>query len=46
VFKNLKARDDSENLGVDGRMILQWILGKEGEKLITGFIRFRIGTNG
>jgi len=25
---NLKGGDDSKNLGVDGKIILEWILGK------------------
>jgi hypothetical protein len=35
-----------EDLGIDGRTILEWILGKEGDKLWTGFIWLRIGTSG
>jgi hypothetical protein len=27
-LKNLKGRDYSEDLGVDGTIILEWILGK------------------
>jgi hypothetical protein len=27
-WDNLKGRDDSEDLGVDGKIILEWILGK------------------
>jgi hypothetical protein len=27
-WKKLKGRDHSEDLGVDGRIILDWILGK------------------
>jgi hypothetical protein len=26
--ENLKVRDHSEGLGIDGRIILKWILGK------------------
>jgi hypothetical protein len=33
-------------IGVDGSMILEWILGKQGVKLWTGFIWLRIGTSG
>jgi len=35
--ENLKGRDDSEDLGVDG-MIFERMLGKQGGKLWTGFI--------
>jgi hypothetical protein len=31
---------------VDGRIILKWILGKQGGRLWTGFIWFRIETSG
>jgi hypothetical protein len=27
-FENLEGREHSEDLGVDGRIILEWILGK------------------
>jgi len=27
-LENLKGRDNSEDLGVDGRIILEWILEK------------------
>jgi len=27
-LKNLKGRDHSEEQGVDGKIILEWILGK------------------
>jgi len=43
--KNLKGRDHSENLSVDGRIILEWILEKENWKLWTGFSWLRIGTS-
>jgi hypothetical protein len=36
--ENLETRDHSEDLGVDGRIVLEWILGRWGEKLCTGFI--------
>jgi hypothetical protein len=29
-LEGLKGRDHSEDLGVDGRIILEWILGKYG----------------
>jgi len=33
---NLKGRDHLEDLGVDGKIILEWILGKQGGKVWTG----------
>jgi hypothetical protein len=41
-----KGRYHSEDLDVVGRIILKWILGKEGWRLCTGFMRLRIGTGG
>jgi hypothetical protein len=34
------------NLGIDGRIILEWILKRMVEKLWTGFTWLRIGTSG
>jgi hypothetical protein len=34
--ENLKGRDYSKDLGVDGKIILEWILGKYGGKLWPG----------
>jgi len=42
----MKGKDHSQDLGVDGSLILQWILGKYGGKVWTGFILLRIGTSG
>jgi hypothetical protein len=44
--ENLKERDHSENLGADGKVILEYILGKYGGNVWTGFIWLRIGTSG
>jgi hypothetical protein len=44
-LENLKGRDHSEGLGVDGRTILEWILLLKGVGW-TGCIWLRIGTNG
>jgi hypothetical protein len=44
--ENLKVRDQSEDLHVDGRIILEWILVKYIGKVWTGFIWLRIGTSG
>jgi hypothetical protein len=40
-LENLKERNHSEDNGVDGK-ILEWILGKEGADVWTGFIWLRI----
>jgi hypothetical protein len=45
LFDNLKGRDHSEDLGVDGKVILQCILGEYGMKLLTGCIWLRIWTS-
>jgi hypothetical protein len=39
-----KRRDHSEDLGVDGKIILEWMLGKLGAKMWTGFVWLRLGT--
>jgi hypothetical protein len=36
------CREHSEDPGVDGRIILEWMLGKQGGKLWTGCIWHRI----
>jgi hypothetical protein len=36
LVANLKGRDHSKELGVDGRLISKWILGKYSENLGTG----------
>jgi hypothetical protein len=41
-LKRLKERDRSENQGVDGRIILKWILGKWGRTVRIGFVH--VGT--
>jgi hypothetical protein len=45
-LQNMKGRDHLEDLGVDGKIILEWFLGKYGMKLWTGCIWVRIGTSG
>jgi hypothetical protein len=42
--ENLKGTDHSEDLDVDGKIILKWILGKG--KVWTEFIWLRTWTNG
>jgi hypothetical protein len=40
------CRDHSEDLAIKGRIILKWILGKQGWRVLIGFIWLRIGTGG
>jgi hypothetical protein len=44
--ENLKGGDQLVDLDLDGKIILELILGKYGGKMCTGFIWFRIGTSG
>jgi hypothetical protein len=41
-LENLKVRDHWEDLGVHGKIIFEWIVGKWGRKLWNGFIWLRI----
>jgi hypothetical protein len=43
---NLKGRDHPEDIGVYGRIILEWILGKWGGKMWTRCIWTRRETGG
>jgi len=38
LLENLKGRNHSEDLGVDRKAVLEWILEKQGRKVWTGFI--------
>jgi len=43
-LENLKGRDHLEVIGVDEKIILEWIFGKWGCKLWTGFMWLKIGS--
>jgi hypothetical protein len=45
-LENMKERDHLEDLLVDGSIILKSILNKQGVRVWTGLIWFRIGTDG
>jgi hypothetical protein len=45
-LEKLKGRDHWKDLGVYGKIILKWILGKQDGKLWAGGILFRIETIG
>jgi hypothetical protein len=44
-LKNLKGRTHQEDLGVDGKVVLERILGKESARMWTGCIWLRIRTS-
>jgi hypothetical protein len=44
-LENLKGRNHLEDLGIDGKIILEWMLGKWGKAWIE-CIWLRIGTGG
>jgi hypothetical protein len=41
-----EGKNHSEDLEVEGNIILEWVLGKQGEKLWTGCICLRTETSG
>jgi hypothetical protein len=45
-WKNLRVGEQLEDPGVDGRIILEWILEKRDGGAWTGSIWLRIGTDG
>jgi hypothetical protein len=45
-LQNLKRRAHLEVAGVDGMIILKWMLERKGRTVCTGFMWLRMGTNG
>jgi hypothetical protein len=45
-LENLKGRDHSEDLSIEGRIILEQIVGKYGRKVWKGCIWLITGTSG
>jgi len=41
-----KGRDHSEDLDIDEKIIIEWLLNKHGGKVWTGRFWLRIGTSG
>jgi hypothetical protein len=42
----MKGRDHLEELEVDGKILVEWILNNYGGRVWTGFIWLRLGTSG
>jgi hypothetical protein len=45
-FNTLKGGDHLEGVGIDGGIILKWILQEQNGRTWAGFIWIRIGTSG
>jgi len=43
--ENLKGRDYKEDIGIDGKIILDWILGKQRGRVRIGCVCLRVGTS-
>jgi hypothetical protein len=45
-LESWKGRDHAKDLGIDRRIILKWIIGKQGWKVWIGSMWLGIGTGG
>jgi hypothetical protein len=41
----MKGRDNFEDLGIDGKIVLEWLLGEKCGKVWIGFIWLRVRTS-
>jgi hypothetical protein len=46
LLENLRRRDYVEDLGVDGKIIFDWMSGKYGRDVCIACIWLKIGTSG
>jgi hypothetical protein len=46
LSRNLKVRDCFEDVGMEGRIILKWILKQWDARIRTGFTWLKIGSSG
>jgi hypothetical protein len=44
-YTDLERRENLEDLGVDGRIILEWILKRKFRRMWTGYFWLRIATS-
>jgi hypothetical protein len=45
-LEKLKGRHHLKDQGVDGKITVEWVLGKQGGNVWTGFICLIIGSSG
>jgi hypothetical protein len=44
-LESLKERDQSEDIGIGGTIILKWISKNQGARLCIGYMSLKIGTS-